>query len=149
MLVDVHARITDEPLQASASCIVESLVCGVLDSFLQQLLAGMRDRGATAAVVECTAAGIAGGSADWVQPNIVVFTDAGDNPVDMQLFESKQVSQGCDQMQLLWTYNHVAAGCGMMDGALENERLINSAITSKIAAHAACSILLSAVDSAF
>lgn len=58
---------------------------------LQQLLAGMRDRGATAAVVECTAAGIAGGSADWLQPNIVVYTDTGDNPAELQLFESKQV----------------------------------------------------------
>ncbi|WIA32264.1 hypothetical protein OEZ86_003110 [Tetradesmus obliquus] len=57
---------------------------------MQQLLAGMRDRGATAAVVECTAAGIAGGSADWLQPNIVVYTDTGDNPAELQLFESKQ-----------------------------------------------------------
>jgi hypothetical protein len=66
---------------------------------LQQLLAGMRDRGATAAVVECTAAGIAGGSADWVQPNIVVVTNTGDNPAELQMFGSKQVGSwhGCKQ----------------------------------------------------
>eukprot|EP00882_Tetradesmus_deserticola_P019921 GHRQ01021472.1.p1 GENE.GHRQ01021472.1~~GHRQ01021472.1.p1 ORF type:complete len:366 (+),score=136.00 GHRQ01021472.1:710-1807(+) len=57
---------------------------------MQQLLAGMRDRGATAAVVECTACGLAGGSADWVEPNIVVYTNTGDNPAELQLFGSKQ-----------------------------------------------------------
>jgi hypothetical protein len=59
---------------------------------LQQLLGGMRDRGATAAVVECTAAAVAEGSADWVQPNIVVVTNTGDNPAELQMFDSKQVS---------------------------------------------------------
>lgn len=69
----------------SAGCAL-LLVC-----LLQQLLAGMRDSGATAAVVECTAAGIAGGSTDWIDPTIVVYTNLGDNPGDMQLFGSKQV----------------------------------------------------------
>lgn len=70
---------------------------------LQQLLAGMRDRGATAAVVECTAASVAGGSADWVQPNIVVYTNTGEHPAELQLFGSKQVRKGGQASQ--------AAGC--------------------------------------
>lgn len=59
--------------------------------FLQRMLAGMRDRGATAAVVECTASSIVGGSTAWLEPSIAVFTNVGDDPVDLEVFGSKQV----------------------------------------------------------
>lgn len=66
-------------------------VCLPLVTQLQKLLASMRDRGATAAVVECSVSGIAGGSTEWLEPNIAVFTNLGDDPIDMEVFDSKQV----------------------------------------------------------
>lgn len=51
----------------------------------------MRDRGATAAVVECDVCGIAGGSTEWLEPSIAVFTNCGDDPDDLEVFGSKQV----------------------------------------------------------
>jgi hypothetical protein len=80
-------------------CLPSRAGCSGVVGVLQQLLGSMRDRGATAAVVECTAAAVAEGSADWVQPNIVVVTNTGDNPAELQMFESKQVRRltaGCD-----------------------------------------------------
>eukprot|EP00878_Enallax_costatus_P033621 GHUV01037156.1.p1 GENE.GHUV01037156.1~~GHUV01037156.1.p1 ORF type:complete len:424 (+),score=127.09 GHUV01037156.1:272-1543(+) len=57
---------------------------------LQRSLASMRDRGATAAVVECDASSIAGGSTDWLEPSIAVFTNCGDDPGDLEVFGDKQ-----------------------------------------------------------
>ena len=57
---------------------------------LQKLLAGMRDRGATAAVLEVDTEAQATGSLEWVEPTIAVFTNTGDDPTSM--FSSKQVS---------------------------------------------------------
>lgn len=56
---------------------------------LQKLLAGMRDRGATAAVLEVDLEAQATGSLEWVEPTIAVFTNSGDDPTSM--FGSKQV----------------------------------------------------------
>lgn len=56
---------------------------------LQRLLAGMRDRGATAAVLEVDAEAQATGSTQWVEPSIAVFTNCGEDPNSM--FSSKQV----------------------------------------------------------
>lgn len=57
---------------------------------LQKVLAGMRDRGATAAVLEVDTEALATGSLAWVQPTISVFTNLGDDPCSM--FSSKEVS---------------------------------------------------------
>jgi len=54
----------------------------------------MHDRGATAAVVECSAKGIATGATDWLSPDIVVFTNSSDNPAKLELFDSKEVGSG-------------------------------------------------------
>lgn len=59
-------------------------------SVLQQLLAGMRDRGATAAVLEVDSEAQATGCLQWVEPTIAVFTNLGDDPCSM--FSSREVS---------------------------------------------------------
>lgn len=56
---------------------------------LQRLLAGMRDRGATAAVLEVDSEAQATGSLQWVEPTIAVFTNSVEDPNSM--FSSKQV----------------------------------------------------------
>lgn len=56
---------------------------------LQRLLAGMRDRGATAAVLEVDSEAQATGSLQWVEPTIAVFTNSGEDPNSM--FSSRQV----------------------------------------------------------
>lgn len=58
---------------------------------LQKVLAGMRDRGATAAVLEVDTEALATGSLAWVEPTISVFTNLGDDPCSM--FSSKEVSR--------------------------------------------------------
>lgn len=64
-----------------------TLMCGVC--LTQKLLAGMRDRGANAAVLEVDTEAQATGSLQWVQPTISVFTNLGDDPSSM--FSSKEV----------------------------------------------------------
>jgi hypothetical protein len=56
---------------------------------LQKVLAGMRDRGATAAVVEVDAEAQATGCLQWVEPTIAVFTNLGEDTNSM--FSSKEV----------------------------------------------------------
>ena len=45
---------------------------------LQKLLAGMRDRGATAAVLECPPEAMAQGHMDWVDLDVAIFTNFSD-----------------------------------------------------------------------
>jgi UDP-N-acetylmuramyl tripeptide synthase len=63
---------------------------GLAVPVLQHLLAGMRDRGATSAVLEVDSEAQATGSLQWVEPTIAVFTNLGDDPGSM--FSSREVS---------------------------------------------------------
>lgn len=75
-------------------CFLMSLLCCCLLLCLQKVLAGMRDRGATAAVVEVDAEAQATGCLQWVEPTIAVFTNLGEDTNSM--FSSKQVGRhGC------------------------------------------------------
>jgi len=69
---------------AACCCSVAAVTAAV-----QNLLAGMRDRGGTAAVLEVDTEAQATGSLEWVEPTIAVYTNLGDDPTSM--FSSKQV----------------------------------------------------------
>eukprot|EP00879_Flechtneria_rotunda_P018943 GHRR01019886.1.p1 GENE.GHRR01019886.1~~GHRR01019886.1.p1 ORF type:complete len:681 (+),score=219.20 GHRR01019886.1:600-2642(+) len=57
---------------------------------MQKLLASMRDHGATAAVVECTADGIAAGGTRFLQPDIAVFTNLTEHPQEQELLGCRE-----------------------------------------------------------
>lgn len=66
-------------------CVEETTPSGLR---VQKVLAGMRDRGATAAVLEVDTEALATGSLAWLEPTISVFTNCGDDPCSM--FSSRE-----------------------------------------------------------
>lgn len=60
-------------------------------------MAGMRDRGATAAVVELTTEGITDGASAGLEPNILIFTNSDHSAHTAGLYGGKQVSNMKDR----------------------------------------------------
>ena len=89
---------------------------------VQKLLAGMRDRGATCAVVECSDAGLQAGHLRFVDLAVAVHTNFSGAGADHELFEGDKEKVLEAQLELFETLLDETAqvgiwGCGGECGA--------------------------------